>query len=282
MKVMESRIEVIDKNLATIYLSRNMVNRRLNDGRVRQYIDSLQRGDWQLNGESIKFNKKGEMIDGQHRLTAIIKSGIPMTTMVVFDIDDEISIMDRGRNRSVTDSLLIEGMPKTVANNTTVAMAKLFYQMQRNTGNVSDGFVRYWLEENQEDIAEIYTIGTKFCSSGNTKSFRISTRTAPFLLAVYYAKNVEIPMTELAKFTEIIATGFYDNKSEASAIVLRNDLVSDVIELSHGYTDRIHATYKIEKALYDYHHGIERKITYKNINKPTYSNNPMFRNFTEQ
>jgi hypothetical protein len=280
-EVMEAKIEVIDRHLADLYLSKNMVNRNINEDRVNQYVDLLKRGKWQLNGEAIKFNEKGEMIDGQHRLRAIIKSGIPMTTLVIFNVSDDVSIMDRGRIRNITDCFRIEGMSKTVANNTTVAIAKLFYQMQGKRSNVSDGFVRDWLIENQEDIEELYVLCTKYANS-SANSFRVKTKTAPMILATYYAKKVEMPIEEISKFIEVVSTGFYDNKTETSAIVLRNDITSGVINVSHNGQERIIATYKIEKALYDFHHGIERKITYKNINKPIYSNNPMFRKYIEQ
>lgn len=273
---MQTKIVTINAELAVSYLSKNMVNRTLSPNRVNQYADSLRRGDWQLNGESIKFNEKGEMIDGQHRLSAIIKSGVPMTTLVIFDVPDDVSVLDRGRNRNLTDSLIIEGMPKSVANNTTVAMAKLFYTIQSSGRNPSDSFVREWLEKNQEDIEEIYAIGSK-SGSGKTKSYRLLVKNAPMLLAMYFANKVEVPITELVKFSEVIATGFYDSRKETSAIVLRNDITNKAIDISRGGADRVRATYKIEKAIYDYHHGIERKQSYKNVDKPVYSNNAMFR-----
>lgn len=269
---MDTRIETIDKDKASEYLSHNMVNRKLSQGRVSQYADSLARGDWQLNGESIKFNDKGEMIDGQHRLNAIIKSGVPMLTVVVYGISDDVSVMDRGRNRSVTDALLVEGFDKSIATNTCVAMAKLHYRTQIGSSNCSDSFVRKFIEENAEVLLRLNAI----LGRGSSKSsHRQLVKNAPMELALFYALNVEVPWEEIEEFISIIKTGFYENRKQTSAIVLRNDLIGQIVGARAG-GERVYATYAIEKAIYDFHHGNERKQSYKNINKPTYSNNIKF------
>lgn len=72
-------------------------------------------GAWRLNGESVKFNKEGEMIDGEHRALAVlkastVKANISIKSFVTFDLNDEDrATMDSGRARVFSDVLEIEG-----------------------------------------------------------------------------------------------------------------------------------------------------------------------------
>ena len=262
-------IETIDTERAKLYLADNMVNRRLSQQRVIQYADSLRRGDWQLNGESIKFNDHGEMIDGQHRLSAIIYCNIPMTTVVMRGIDDGVSIIDRGRNRNLADSLLIEGISKSIANNTIIAIVKLHHYIQTSLSNCSDSFVREYIEAHADNLERVNSILT----GDSHAPFKI--KAAPMGLAMFYAGETEVGFDELDKFAKAVRSGFYETRRETAAIVIRNDLINNPMRNSN-LGARKYTCYAIEKAIYDYHHGIERKKSYRNVDKPTYSNNAKF------
>ena len=77
---------------ARIWLQK-MKNRKPNmkpmaDPHVEKLAQEMRAGRWVLNGETIKFNSRGQLIDGQHRLYAVIKSECPIRSWVVFGIDD--------------------------------------------------------------------------------------------------------------------------------------------------------------------------------------------------
>lgn len=100
----------VTPEIAGDYLSRNIINRPLREATVRRYSDLMKRGHWKLNGEAIKFTTKGKLLDGQHRLTAVIMSGqnVPMT--VVHGVPEEGFItLDQGAKRSLRDYLSIAG-----------------------------------------------------------------------------------------------------------------------------------------------------------------------------
>lgn len=72
---------------------------------AKAWVDYLARqiegGLWKMNGEPLIFDGDGKLLDGQHRLAAIAKSGKTVPVMVVRGIDtDTFSTMDQGRNRS--------------------------------------------------------------------------------------------------------------------------------------------------------------------------------------
>lgn len=73
--------------LAREWLQTAASNRRLNEKAVDRLSRDMLEGRWLLNGESIKFDRDGHLIDGQHRLAAIVKSGITVPMLVVFDLD---------------------------------------------------------------------------------------------------------------------------------------------------------------------------------------------------
>ena len=47
----------------------------------------MQNGEWKLNGKSICFDWNGRLLNGQHRLSAVVRSGVPLTTLVVRGLD---------------------------------------------------------------------------------------------------------------------------------------------------------------------------------------------------
>jgi hypothetical protein len=66
----------------------------------------MRRGEWRETGEAIKFDENGQLRDGQHRLAAIVRSGITLKMTVVRGVIEEaFDVMDSGRSRSVTDVL---------------------------------------------------------------------------------------------------------------------------------------------------------------------------------
>lgn len=71
--------------------------RKIDERQVNKLIMAIQRKEWRINGAAIVFNEKGELIDGQHRLTAIYKSGQTVFSLVVTGIaKDEITFASLG------------------------------------------------------------------------------------------------------------------------------------------------------------------------------------------
>lgn len=104
-------IETITPEVATIMLLGNLVNRRLRPQRVALYAKQMILGQWRLTGESIVFTSSGQLLQGQHRLTACIEAGVPFTTVVVRGVErDAMRNMDTGMARTATDVFFFEGI----------------------------------------------------------------------------------------------------------------------------------------------------------------------------
>jgi hypothetical protein len=102
----KTEIRAINPALAAQFLGRMPVNRRLARNHVLSLVEAINRGDWRFNGDPIRFNSKGKLIDGQHRLNAIIESGKTIDFLVVTDLEDEaIETVDTGNRRSFANYL---------------------------------------------------------------------------------------------------------------------------------------------------------------------------------
>jgi len=71
-------------------------------------------GHWLFTGDAIRFTTKPELIDGQHRLQAIIEADVTMSCVVVFGLEPKAKhALDMGRKRSAADVLALKGYPQS-------------------------------------------------------------------------------------------------------------------------------------------------------------------------
>jgi len=88
----------------------NTHNRNLRRRVVTDYARDMRAGTWIFNGESIKLDHDGTLLDGQHRLAAIIEAGIPVSLLVITGFDTVAQdTMDTGRPRTSADVLSLHG-----------------------------------------------------------------------------------------------------------------------------------------------------------------------------
>ena len=101
---------VIDPAKAQELLYNNAVNRKIRPRTVESYAEDMRQGLWRETGEAIKVSRTGQLLDGQHRLSAIIEADLSQELMVVTGLpDDAQQLMDQGAVRSTTDVLGMEG-----------------------------------------------------------------------------------------------------------------------------------------------------------------------------
>jgi len=85
-------------------------NRPVKDAHVEWLAGMMKAGKWRLNGESIILDEDGKLLDGQHRLYAIIHSGVTIETWVARGVSrDFFPTIDTGATRTTADVLGIRG-----------------------------------------------------------------------------------------------------------------------------------------------------------------------------
>lgn len=135
----------ITPETAAAMLTTNAMNRPISRAHVERLSGAMQRGEWELNGATIKVASTGRLLDGQHRLTACVESGKPFKTLVVRGLPESAfgTIDQIARSRKISDVLAIE----TGANmKNVVAALMVLYQMRTlgevtvSVGRACDGF----------------------------------------------------------------------------------------------------------------------------------------------
>lgn len=92
-------VVVITIQIARLWLQLNHNFRPLRQLIVKKYARDMKANKWDVNGESIKFDQDGNLIDGQHRLAACIEANMPFTTVVVYNANARN--VDTGWNRQL-------------------------------------------------------------------------------------------------------------------------------------------------------------------------------------
>lgn len=104
------KLVTITPEMAEIMLEKNIANRKVNQANVNRIAADMATGNYKVNGETIKISPNGEILDGQHRLLACVKSGMSFQTYIVYNVEREaIGTIDMGKGRSVADSLNVMG-----------------------------------------------------------------------------------------------------------------------------------------------------------------------------
>jgi hypothetical protein len=99
---------------AKALLSMNTHNRGVNRRAVNEYALAMTRGDWKFDASPIRLADDGLLLDGQHRLEAVIESGTTQPMLVVMGVEKEAQkVMDTGRKRSFANVLTLEGEKDT-------------------------------------------------------------------------------------------------------------------------------------------------------------------------
>lgn len=79
---------------------------------VLEYAADMREGRWLLTGATLQFDTEGRLTDGRHRLTAVVESGATVLFYVARGMSTEsYDVIDRGRPRSVADTLRTHGVP---------------------------------------------------------------------------------------------------------------------------------------------------------------------------
>lgn len=106
----------VTPEMAETWLKRNFNNRPVSMDTVRAYAREMKRGRWLPVHQGIAFDMEDNLVDGQHRLMAIVMAARPVRLMVTFGLPSKVDgtrmvgmdVVDRGKTRSVADQLKIQ------------------------------------------------------------------------------------------------------------------------------------------------------------------------------
>lgn len=192
------------------WLGANHNNRNIRQRTVDVYARDMASGHWLMTGEAIKFNKTGKLLDGQHRLAAVVQSGVTVQMLVVTGLADATqSVMDSGVKRTAADALRLHGIPVAPAVASAARLGVLYDSGQFDKAarqmyaQVSHSEVLSWIDLNPD----VMDVGPRVMSTSAGRRYPGRSRAAGVFA-----------WTILRRIDKQQADAFFDDVMEAAGL----------------------------------------------------------------
>jgi hypothetical protein len=208
----------ITEQIANDWLKSNRKNRKLKEKTVTAYNIDMRNNAWLLTHQGIAFDEHGNLVDGQHRLMAILQSKRPVTMLVSFgwptgEKRKTMDAVDRGVQRSLADQLALQH---------GIVDAKRVVIIVNDVAAACMGLQRVFKSTTDSILAvfEIYSEEIKWLLENPVKAYGLRSASLAGCMALAYAVYPE----KTVEFYRRLITG--ENLSSTSPILhLRNYLI---------------------------------------------------------
>lgn len=200
-----SEVKAITPQMAEAMLTNNPDNRGIKPAKLEQMVLDMREGRWSFNGEPIIVAKTGELNDGQHRLTALIRADATLPMLFVFGVERETrTTLDQGANRSPGDYLAMEGHPNA---NQVAAIARQLVAYEK-AGGKSLGKASYIsAAETLERVRSDDKALTTAARYGNTNIWRLKGLASGTVIGMCYYLFINIDANDGLAFMHQLTTG---------------------------------------------------------------------------
>lgn len=131
--------DILEKHDASIVAGK-FAQRTISDRQVKAYAEDMRAGQWSINGQGISFDVEKNLLDGQHRLHAVVKANVSVPMLIMWDLpvnynngSKTINTLDIGKRRSPGAQLKMEGF--AYANTAATASRVLLLVVSGNLGH---------------------------------------------------------------------------------------------------------------------------------------------------
>ena len=236
--------------LARILLGGNLKNRPKNNRNFKKLCSQLRSGKWKVNGATITLSRHWQILDGQHRLFAIVETGITAPCILGFGFDPAVfATLDQGAKRTNADNLSIAGFAGT----RLLAAVIGVYQAVKG-GNTVSNSTR--LIEPEECIRLAFETPNFQAAIKKAKEYhRMGAQFVPLsLIGGLMARGMEINKRAAAKFFDYLLNDNCKGVRPVSIQKLRTQLLRDYMSKSKG-TDTTYLAAMIIKVWNAYRQG---------------------------
>jgi hypothetical protein len=217
-----SQLITIDPNKAKSFLTVNKGNRPVSETLVNQFADDMRAGRWKLNGDAIRFDEDDMLIDGQHRLYAIVKSGVTLQMFCIQGLPHEVfDTIDTGKRRSNSDILALRGEKNTNVLAGAIRILANYEQSPSRFGG-SGGWTGCSAVK-AEDVINRHPMLREFvskCSNQSIKSLHVSVTLVAALLYIFWMRDQRLAL----EFLDGLNRGFNRNDLDPF-FILREKLI---------------------------------------------------------
>jgi hypothetical protein len=142
-----------------ILTNRHPKNRKMKPSKIAQLVGDMREGNFKMNGEAIIFANDGTLIDGQHRLRAVVTTNTAIVTNCAFGLDPKmIATIDQGSARILGDVLGMEGYANA---NEVASVARSMIGFENSEGRTTTGTGRF----SRAEIGEVVIVHPKIVDS---------------------------------------------------------------------------------------------------------------------
>lgn len=214
----------VTADMAQALLKLNTSNRPLNPDTVRRYTRLMDDGRWMYGTDAIGIDREGRLVNGQHRLTALLDVCQPQPFMVTVGLDPEaFAVLDAGKRRQASDALAIGGFSLTATRAALIRMLASAADGKLWTGNRSLEAAEV-LEMARHLDGERMTSCLSRAKTLYTRSRRLVLETSfAFLLWTYGEEHSD----DIEVYTEQLATGVGIVEDRQPAATVRTALISE-------------------------------------------------------
>lgn len=217
------KIEVTEVDVtpeqALEWLTRNENNRKLSPKHVEMYTKQMLDGEFPFVGDPIRFDRDGLLIDGQHRLHAILQSETTQHMVVITGLPPESQLyLDAGRRRSPGDQLLVALGVRDGNRAAGIVRTHLQWKTKtliNNNRKFSIPEIVEWASENEPALEEATRRARRLTQGGVPTSGAVTG-------AVYIAAR-EINLEDANRFWDRLEDGT-DLDAKNPILVLRNSI----------------------------------------------------------
>jgi hypothetical protein len=223
-----NEVITVTPQLAQEMLDTSPCNRKLSLTRVQEYVDYMRSGKWSAVVSAILFDTEGHLVDGHHRLHAVIQAGVDVRMSVRRGVSKEsICFIDTGRPRSIGDMLAFTdgfGDLRNRANKGSMVRQILIYKSGNLNRLVGHDEIAEFLRNNLEKVNESWEI-----YSGLEKNHR---KTVGVAAAIYLIREANPSCSKVDEFLAGLKTGEMLRRG-APALALRSAL-GDLVKRDGG------------------------------------------------
>lgn len=234
---MHSQILKITPELAESWLAQNTFNRPVSMRVVRRYAADMASGSWHLNHQGVAFDSAGVLVDGQHRLHAIIRSGCTVSMMVTWGAS-RVGV-DELRVRSTSEVVKFGGLSDWIdskAIQVAKAMTELFLGDDAHAIPSTTEVVRFC---NKNKAAILFTLRL---FPRNLKGISTAASKATIAVAYYHHDHDDI-----AEFVRSLYSGVVSSPDRSAVIRAREMMLAG--EFSGGGAQRKRAAKRLARAV---------------------------------
>ncbi|MCL2623156.1 MAG: hypothetical protein FWD31_05750 [Planctomycetaceae bacterium] len=203
---------IVTPEMAKQWLLKNNFNRPLKPKLVENYVRQIESGNWRRTHQGIAFDDEGVVLDGQHRLHAIIRTGQSLP-MLIFLNENQAAheAIDGGKQRTLLDVVRLELLDDTIKEKHICVLKEMWAG-------------RYCKNQNHLSATEVVNLYRRYYQAVRfaVDIFDSTIKNSTTLMAVIARAFHTVPKEKLLEFCSIIQTGNGDHPSTIVVLEFRH------------------------------------------------------------